>query len=61
MPDPGDNHVDERHRDHELPREVHELVHAEARQRAANPDEREDDRDELGEEPHIRQIGRAHV
>ena len=35
MPERGGNDVHQRHRDHEFPREVHELILAQARQRAA--------------------------
>ncbi len=53
MPDAGDEDVDERERQHEFPGEVHELIHAQARQRAANPDEDENDRHQLREKPDV--------
>ena len=54
MPDAGDDDIDERERQHEFPGEVHQLIHAQARQRAANPDEHENDGNHLGQEPNIR-------
>ena len=42
-----DDDVRERHRQHELPAERHELVVAEARQRPADPDEHEDEEQDL--------------
>src|SRR5580692_10064884 len=42
-------------REQELPREAHQLVIAEARQRAANPNKREQDAAHLGAKPEQRQ------
>src|SRR6185312_16863086 len=39
MPNGGGNDIDERHGQHEFPGEVHELIHTQTRERAADPDE----------------------
>src|SRR4051812_47636505 len=41
-PDDGDDEIHEAHREHEFPGEAHELIHAQAGQGAANPDEEAD-------------------
>ena len=51
MPHGGREQVDERERQHELPGEVHELIHAQARQRAPRPDEQHDQPEQFHEEP----------
>src|ERR1019366_2945421 len=55
----GDQQVEDGHREHELPREGHQLIVAETRQRAANPDEQEQQGAGLGGEPEQRQPGRT--
>src|ERR1039457_257076 len=51
----GYQQVQHGHREQELPREAHQLVVAEARQRAADPDKCEKDAARLGAEPEQRQ------
>ena len=53
VPGSGGNNVDKSHGQHELPREIHELVHAKAGQRASNPDEATDQDEKLREEPDV--------
>ena len=53
MPDAGGKEVDQCHWQHELPREVHQLVHAKAWKRAADPDQHGDQHKEFGEEPEV--------
>ena len=53
VPDAGDQHVEQGHGEHELPGEVHELIHAQAWEGAANPDEDADEGEELEEEPDV--------
>ena len=43
MPDAGGKEIEQRHGEHELPCQVHQLVHAQAGKRPANPDEDGDD------------------
>src|SRR5450755_4576591 len=50
----GDQQVKDGHREHELPREGHQLIVAEARQRAPNPDEDEQQNTGLEREPEQR-------
>src|SRR5688572_459091 len=47
----GHEHVEQRDLDQPLPGEAHELVDAHARQRAAHPNEDEDERERLDDEP----------
>ena len=54
MPDSGSNEVDHRHWQHELPGKVHQLVHAQSGQRAADPYKHDDHDKELREIPEIR-------
>src|ERR1700760_1677198 len=56
----GHQQVEHGDREKELPREAHQLVVAEARQRAANPDKREQDGAYFGAEPEERQQPRLH-
>src|SRR5689334_12647014 len=51
----GHQKVDHGHREEELPGETHELVIAKAGQRAANPDESEEDGAGFGAKPEQRQ------
>src|SRR5579871_2597966 len=51
----GDQEVEDGHGEHEFPREGHQLIVAEARQRAANPDEDEQERAGFGGKPEERQ------
>src|SRR5579862_1036441 len=47
----GDKEVDDCHREHECPGEMHQLVVAKARQRAADPNEQEQNEPYLSREP----------
>src|SRR5580692_4968806 len=51
----GHQQVEHGDREKELPCEAHQLVVAEARQRAANPDERKQNQAHFGAEPEQRQ------
>ena len=53
-PHGGGQDIDQRHRQHEFPGKIHKLVHAQARQGPAHPDEHADQRKELGEKPKVR-------
>src|SRR5450755_974208 len=47
----GDQKVEDGHGEHKLPSEGHQLIVAEARQRAANPDKKEQQCSGLGRKP----------
>src|SRR6266498_4292997 len=51
----GDDHVGKRGREEHLPAEAHQLVITEARQRAADPDVKEQEEENLGREVKQRQ------
>ena len=53
MPDGGGDDTGERHRQHEFPGEVHDLIDARARQRSANPDENKKQRAKFDEKPEV--------
>ena len=53
MPDGGSDDTSERHRKHEFPGEVHDLIDARARQRSADPDVNEKQRAQFQEKPNI--------
>src|SRR3954447_16027234 len=53
MPEACGKQIDERHRQHELPGEVHELIHAQPWQSAANPNKDCDQRQEFAEKPEV--------
>src|SRR5438128_1127112 len=52
-PDDRDDKIHQAHRQHEFPGEAHELIHAQARKRAANPNEKADQRQQLEEKPAV--------
>src|SRR5438876_3774850 len=54
MPDGRGKDAGERHWEHEFPSEVHHLIDPRAWQRAANPNEDEEQQTELREKPNVR-------
>src|SRR5213594_3313112 len=53
MPYGGGDNARERHRQHEFPSEIHHLIDARARERAADPDVNEKQRAKLYEKPDV--------
>src|SRR5262249_47589384 len=54
MPDGGDDQIEQRHGEHEFPGKIKKLIHGEARERAANPDEQQHEPNEFAKKPNIR-------
>src|ERR1041385_3519941 len=52
-PDNRGDEIYETHWQHEFPGEVHQLIHAKTRERAANPNEETNQREQLNEEPRV--------
>src|SRR5207253_8468692 len=54
MPDPRSKNIYQRHRQHEFPREIHQLIDSQPGQCPADPNEQRDQAEKLQEEPDIR-------
>src|SRR5205823_6554971 len=53
IPETGNEDIDESHGKHELPGEVHQLIHPQTGQRAAHPNKYADDREQFQEKPQV--------